>query len=106
MTCGVSRGHKLDDRRSVRAGLQQLCIEVVAAQTGRLADPTDLPVTDDLLDEDGMPDPAKVDEAVSRLIEAKPHLASTKPRGDVGQGARSDVADLPGLGSLLRSAAQ
>ncbi len=78
----------------------------MAAQTGRLADPTDLPVTDDLLDEDGYPDAAKVDEAVARLIEATPHLASTKPRGDVGQGASSDVADLPGLGSLLRSAAQ
>ncbi len=80
-------------------------VTALAAQTGKLADPTDLPVSDDLLDEDGMPDPAKVDEAVVRLIEVKPHLASTRPQGDIGQGARSDVADLPGLGSLLRSAA-
>ena len=56
--------------------------------TGRLADPTDLPVTDDLLTEDGTPDRAKVLAATDELLTRKPHLSSTRVAGDVGQGAR------------------
>ncbi|MCW2608722.1 MAG: hypothetical protein JWO60_3415, partial [Frankiales bacterium] len=47
-----------------------------AALTGRLADPTDLPFDDALLDDDGYVDEAKVKAAVDELIKRKPHLAA------------------------------
>ena len=72
-----------------------------AAATGRLADPTDLPFTDDLLDDEGLADTVKVQAAVDELLARKPHLAARRPRGDVGQGARQEVDDT-GLGALLR----
>ncbi len=61
-----------------------------AALTGKLADPTDLPFTEDLLDDDGLVDDTKVQAAVEDLIKRKPHLAARRPTGDVGQGARPE----------------
>ncbi len=58
-------------------------VAALAAQTGRLADASDLPYSDDLLDDEGLPDGEKVRAAVADLIERKPHLASTRPVGDV-----------------------
>lgn len=68
--------------------------------TGRLADPTDLVMPDDAdpLDADA------VTAAVEELLERKPHLASRKPRGDVGQGATGD-SDRVDLAGILRSRA-
>lgn len=70
------------------------------AATGRLADPTDLAMPEDAdpLDADA------VDAAVDDLLTRKPHLASRRPRGDVGQGqgGASTSVDLAGL---LRSRA-
>lgn len=68
--------------------------------TGRLADPTDLPMPEDA-------DPLDADTvaaAVDELLGRKPHLASRRPAGDVGQGATgaSTTTDLAGL---LRSRA-
>jgi len=77
----------------------------IAAGTGRLADPSDLPVTDALMDDDGYPDAEKLTAAVADLLERKPHLASTRPVGDVGQGSRSEVAPMVSLAELLRSGA-
>lgn len=51
----------------------------LAAGTGRLADPSDLPVTEALMDDDGMPDEAKLLAAVDELLTRKPHLAATRP---------------------------
>ncbi len=68
--------------------------------TGRLADPTDLPLPEDAdpLDADA------VSAAVDDLLNRKPHLASRRPRGDVGQGVggSSTSTDLAGI---LRSRA-
>jgi hypothetical protein len=75
-----------------------------AAATGRLADPTDLAYSDDLLDDDGLVDPAKVTVAVDALLAAKPHLMSRRPSGDVGQGAQPDPAEVS-LAGLLRAGA-
>ncbi len=75
-----------------------------AALTGKLADPTDLPFTDDLLDDDGLVDEDKVRAAVEDLIKRKPHLAARRPTGDVGQGARPEAPEM-GLASLLRRGA-
>lgn len=77
----------------------------MAAGTGRLADPSDLPVTDALMDDDGFPDPEKVSVAVADLLERKPHLASTRVSGDVGQGVRGDIEAMPSLAQLLRQGA-
>lgn len=53
-------------------------------QTGRLADPTDLPFDDTHLD-----DPDSLTAAIDELLEHKPHLATRKVSGDIGQGASS-----------------
>ncbi len=61
---------------------QRLHIELVRA-TGRLADPTDLP-----FDETHLEDPEALAAAVDDLLDRKPHLASRRPSGDIGQGQR------------------
>lgn len=76
-----------------------------ADATGRLADASDLPYSDDLLDDDGLVDRAKVEAAVAELLERKPHLASRRPSGDVGQGARPAEAEQVSLAGLLRAGA-
>lgn len=76
-----------------------------AAQTGRLADPSDLPYdAEALCDEDGVPDAGKVAAAVDALLTVKPHLATRRPVGDVGQGARPDTTGVS-LAGMLRAGA-
>lgn len=71
---------------------QRLHTELVRA-TGRLADPTDLPYSEDhLADADTMV------AAIDALLEAKPHLATRRPAGDIGQGNRGPT---PSSFSLL-----
>lgn len=60
----------------------RLHTELVRA-TGRLADPTDLP-----FDADHIADAGKMVAAIDALLESKPHLASRRPTGDIGQGNR------------------
>lgn len=69
----------------------------LVAATGKLADPTDLPFDEDLLAE-----PDKMVAAIDDLLSRKPHLASRKPSGDIGQGGRGS-GDAPlGLLDLLK----
>jgi hypothetical protein len=75
-----------------------------ARATGRLVDPSDLPFSDDLLNEYGNPDPQKVREGVEALIASKPHLARLRVSGDVGQGVGQTDTE-PGLASMLRAGA-
>ena len=77
---------------------QRLHLELVRA-TNRLADPSDLP-----FDENHLEDVSILDAAIDQLLAAKPHLASRRPTGDIGQGATSqtDTVDLAGI---LRSRA-
>ena len=95
-------GHRVKAKRA--DGLAAALVTAQAALTGRMADPTDLPYDDELLDDDGVPDEAKVQAAVEDLLRRKPHLAARRPRGDVGQGARPEVVE-EGLASLLRRGA-
>jgi hypothetical protein len=95
-------GHRVKAKRT--DALNARLATAQAALTGKLADPTDLPFTDDLLDEDGLVDEAKVHAAVEDLIKRKPHLAARRPTGNVGQGARPEAAEV-GLASLLRRGA-
>jgi hypothetical protein len=74
-----------------------------AALTGRLADPTDLPFTEDLLDA-RLGDDTRAQAAVAELIERKPHLAARRLHGDVGQGARPVTPEM-GLAAVLRRGA-
>ncbi len=82
--------------------LTQRLVTAYAEGTGRLADPTDLPVSDDLLDDYGAPDRDKVLAAVDELLTRKPHLAATRPVGDVGQGVRGDITPMVSLAEMLR----
>ena len=75
-----------------------------AQALGKLADPTDLPYDEELCDDDGMPDPAKIADAVDELLSRKPHLGDRRPRGDVGQGATADAATVDLAGMLRRRA--
>lgn len=69
-----------------------------------LADPTDLPLDGDLVDDDGLPDTEKITEAAKALAARKPHLALRRPTGNVGQGARPEPTTTS-LVDLLRGTA-
>lgn len=69
----------------------------LVAATGRLADPTDLP-----FDDAHLSDPDALTAAVDALLQAKPHLASRKPTGDIGQGV-SAASDSFSLSALLKT---
>lgn len=70
-------------------------------ETGRLADPADLPFNDAHLE-----DPAALTAAVDELLNSKPHLASRKPTGDIGQGLVSEASGTVSLAGILRSNAR
>ncbi|SLL01463.1 Uncharacterised protein [Mycobacteroides abscessus subsp. abscessus] len=75
----------------------RLHAELVRA-TGKLADPTDLPFDAEHLD-----DPEKMVAAIDELLEAKPHLASRRPTGDIGQGQRGPESSSFSLLDTLKS---
>ncbi len=77
---------------------QQLFAARVAS-TGRLADPSDLPFDEALVD-----DLPAMEAAIDELLGRKPHLAARTPRGDVGQGASTTAGDVD-LAGILRSRA-
>ena len=81
-------------RASDRDALAQRLHTSLVTATGRLADPTDLPFDDAHLE-----DADALNAAIDDLLERKPHLASRRPRGDVGQGitTKSDSVDLAGI---------
>jgi len=77
---------------------RRLHLELVRA-TGRLADPDDLP-----FDEAHLEDVEVLDAAINDLLTRKPHLASRRPRGDIGQGATAEAASVD-LAGILRARA-
>jgi len=77
---------------------QRLHLELVRA-TNRLADPSDLP-----FDENHLEDVSILDAAIDDLLSRKPHLASRRPSGDIGQGATGS-ADSVDLAGILRARA-
>lgn len=95
-------GHRVKAKRS--DALAAALVTAQAAATGRLADPTDLPYDEALLDDDGLVDAGKVTAAVEDLLARKPHLAARRPTGDVGQGARPETAGSLSLVDLMRGA--
>lgn len=67
-------------------------------ETGRLADPTDLP-----FDDAHIADALSLTEAIDNLLASKPHLANRKPMGDIGQGIMSEASETISLAGLLRA---
>ncbi len=66
----------------------------LVSATGRLADPSDLPFAESHVD-----DAEALTTAIDELLTRKPHLASRRVTGDVGQGASKsgETVDLAGM---------
>lgn len=77
---------------------QRLHTELVRA-TGRLADPTDLP-----FDADHLADADKMAADIEDLLARKPHLATRRPVGEIGQGATPSGGTVD-LAAILRGKA-
>ena len=78
---------------------KRLHTELVRA-TGKLADPTDLEFAEGHLD-----DSDALTAAIDALLAKKPHLASRRPTGEIGQGATPSTATVD-LAAILRRRAQ
>jgi hypothetical protein len=78
---------------------QRLHTELVRA-TGKLADPTDLPFDEAYID-----DADALNAAIDELATRKPHLATRRPSGDIGQGQRGSAAQPFSLLGLLKERA-
>lgn len=72
----------------------------LVAATGRLADPSDLP-----FDESHLEDADALNAAVDALVAVKPHLASRRPFGAIGQGVTPTPAGVD-LAGILRAGAR
>lgn len=71
----------------------------LVAKLDRLEDPEDLD-----FNEEHLTSPEALKSAVDALLEAKPHLASRRPRGNIGQGTTSTNQNVD-LAAILRSRA-
>lgn len=78
--------------------LQQRLFGLLVEKTGRLADPSDLAYDAALLDEEALT------AAIDALLDTKPHLASRRVAGDIGQGAGTPTEDFS-LAGILRASA-
>lgn len=74
----------------------RLHTELVRA-TGRLADPSDLP-----FDPEHLNDADKLNADITDLLESKPHLATRRPTGDIGQGQRGSTSSGFSLLDMLK----
>ena len=79
--------------------LQQRLHALLVAASGRLADPSDL-----AFDAAHLDDEATLDAALDDLLAGKPHLASRRVVGDVGQGAGTPRQEFNLAGLLARGA--
>lgn len=77
----------------------RLHTELVRA-SGKLADPADFPYNPDA---DLLDDPEAFNQAIDEFVEAKPHLRSRTPKGDVGQGNRGKAEEPVNLLNILKS---
>lgn len=81
------------DRDEIAAKLHTALVQA----TGRLQDASDLP-----FDQTHLDDPDALTAALDALLTAKPHLATRKPVGNIGQGV-SAASDTFSLAGALRS---
>ena len=68
--------------------------------SGRLQDPSDLP-----FDETHLEDPDNLTTAIDKLLESKPHLASRRVMGDIGQGSTGNPTTAVNLAAMLNRSA-
>ena len=87
------------------ASARLMALTIASATREILADPTDLPISDELTDEEGWPDPEKIRAAAEDLAARKPHLRVRRPSGDIGQGAREEPPAPFSLMDALRGTA-
>lgn len=78
------------------SGVQEKLFRSLVEKTGKLADPTDLAFDPALLETD-----EALAGAIDTLLTSKPHLASRRVSGDVGQGAGEPVPGEVSLAGLL-----
>lgn len=90
-------GHR--DRAKRADDFAQRLHTALVEATGRLADPADLPFEESHLD-----DAQALTTAIEALLADKPHLASRKPFGNIGQGV-APVSNDVSLGGILRAGA-
>lgn len=87
------------------ADANQRLTRAYASQDGRLVDADLVPLSDDLLDDNGLVDPAKVTQAIDALLAAKPHLRSHRPTAPLpGQGLTPHAPVELGWVDVLRGA--
>jgi hypothetical protein len=94
-----SAGYR-DRLRTAQARADELARQLFTARVaaiGKLADPTDLDYSADLLD-----NADALNVAVDELVTRKPHLKSRKPSGNVGQGVREQRIAPQDFSALLR----
>ena len=89
--------HRVKAKRADDLARELFTMRVAAL--GKLADPTDLPYDEALLD-----DRDALERAVDELVTVKPHLGDRRPRGDVDQGVRDTVGQVS-LTGMLRARA-
>lgn len=88
------------ERANQADALAQRLHTALVAATGRMADPTDLPFDTAHLD-----DEQALTGAIDDLLTLKPHLATRRPFGDVGQGQQGRASEPVNLADILRSRA-
>ncbi|ANE80283.1 hypothetical protein A7U43_14060 [Mycobacterium adipatum] len=88
------------ERANQTDALAQRLHNSLVAATGRLADPTDLPFDAAHLD-----DADALESAIDELLTRKPHLASRRLNGDIGQGNRGGTSEPVNLADMLRARA-
>ncbi len=76
------RKEAADHRTKAKELATRLHAELVR-QTGRLADPSELP-----FDQAHLDDPDALKTAIDELLTRKPHYAARTPNGNIGQGAK------------------
>ncbi len=87
---------KYRQRAEDRDDLATRLHNAIVAATGRLQDATDL-----AFDETHLTDSDALTTAIDALLQAKPHLGSRRPVGDIGQGV-TPTSDTFSLGAILR----
>jgi len=92
--------HRVKAKRIDEAN--QRLLQSIVQIDGRLINADDLPLTENMLDESGLADATKVQEAIHELVKAKPYLASRKPISPLPQGVLSSPKESPSLFALVR----
>jgi len=92
--------HRVKAKRTDEAN--EVLVRTIAQMDGRLHDPQDVGLSDDMLDDRGIVSPEKVQESIAALIEAKPHLAKQTPRTPLPMGVQANVEQPPSLLQMVR----